>query len=283
MVIVAGIGSALINAITNVYLKKLFDNGSIRELAPLNFFLNAIMLLIFCPFFYYFNPSPRAVVILLGIFILDTLANYFFYLAIESSEVSYTSIFMSLSPIFTLFIATFFISVISINTLIAIVGILSSIYILNLNSQTSALEPFKNLFQSRNYYGILIAAFTGAGAVLTKIAFNEDMINPATLYMFRSIFIFIIFTILFRPNISNLSPKIVLNVWIRAVFVLLHILIYYYAISLGNVVIASTVSNTYPAFILILSYIMFKEKITIQKSTAILMIIFFISLLNFSL
>lgn len=283
MVIFIGISAAFFSALTNVYLKKLFNSGTINELAPLNFFLNAIMMVIFSPLFYYFNPSLKGIIILIEIFILDTLANYFYYVAIESTEVSYTSIFMSLSPMFTLMISTPIISVLPLKSLICVIGIILSIYILNIGSNLSIYEPVKNIFVGKNYLGLVVAFFTGTGAVFTKIVFEEGVINPATLYLFRSVFIFSVLTIILKPKLNNLTSKIIMGTWFRAILVICHLLLYYYAISFGNVVIASTVSNIYPAFVLILSYFMFKEKITLQKWAAILSILFFITLLNYTI
>lgn len=279
MIILVGLGSAFFAAVTNVYLKKLFCNASTNELAPLNFTLNTVTILFLFPFFGGIKISVSNVFLILAVLILDFLANYFYYNAIEHNEVSYVSIFSSLSPVFTLLIYTIFIDFISLKALIAILGIIISIYILNLNGKASIYEPFLNIFKNKNYYGLLIAFFLGCSAIFTKEIFNNNITNAFTLYFLRSVFLSILFSILLKPKFNKINMQTVIHTWIRSLFVIVHLLLYFYALSLGNVVVASTVSNSYPLFVLILSYFMFKEKITVQKFGSIICMLFCMVLL----
>lgn len=283
MVVLVGIGSALFLSLVNVFLKKLFQKISSRELAPLSFFLASVTMLIFSPFYYHFEYTLNTVIILSIIFILDAIANYLYYRAIESYEVSYESVFMSLSPIFTLLVFTLFIDMISLKALISVIGILISVYILNLDHRASILEPFANIFKDKHYLGLLNAVFVGVSAILIKLVFEEGTINPPTLYLFRSIAVFFIISIMLNPRPKKIKAEIIFSAWGRVLFIIGNFLLYLYAISLGNVVVATTVSSIYPAFILIFSYFMFKEKITVEKGISILSILFFIVILNYSI
>lgn len=282
MQILIGIGSALCIAIVNVFLKKLFEKVSSREVAPLSFLLAFLTMLVFSPLYFHFNYSLKTLIILLIVFTIDTIANYLYFRAIESCEVTYSSVFMSLSPIFTLLIFTIFIDRISFRSLIAAVGIVFSVYILNLNHKGSLLEPFVNIFRNKHYMGLLYAVFAGGSAVFIKLLFNEGTINPPTLYLLRCLVIFLMISAVLRPRLNKIDLHTVILTWYRVIFVIGNFLLYLYAISLGNVVVATTVSSIYPAFILAFSYFMFKEKITIEKGFAILSIIIFVATLNYS-
>jgi len=282
MVVLIGVGSALCLAIVNVFLKKLSEKVSSRELAPISFFLAFITMLIFSPFYFHFEYSLRMVIILFMIFIFDAIANYLYYHAIENCEVTYASVFMSLSPVFTLLIFTIFINAVSLKTLICIIGIILSIYVLNLDHRSSLIEPFVSISKDKHYLGLLNAIFVGVSAVLTKVVFSEAIINPPTLYLFRSLIIFFIISIMFNPRPKKINFNIIISAWVRVLFIIANFLLYLYAILLGNVVVASTVSSIYPVFVLIFSYFMFKEKITIEKFAAIILILYFIIMLNFN-
>ena len=64
MVVLIGVSSAVCLAIVNVFLKKLSQKVSSRELAPLSFFLASITMLVFSLFYFYFKYSLRMVIIL---------------------------------------------------------------------------------------------------------------------------------------------------------------------------------------------------------------------------
>lgn len=282
MIILIALGSALMIAVVNVLLKKLYQTASSRELAPLNFLQIVIIMTLFMPFFYYFKPSGYVIALMLIICILDSLANYFYFKSIEYGEVSYVSIFMSLSPVFTLLIFTALVDFISIRTLIGILGIIFSIYFLNLNDKKNLLEPFLNLTKNKNYYGIINAFLVGSSAVLIKLLFSTNAINPPTFFTLRCAFVFLAMLIILKPRWSLITKQIVIDSSIRSLFVIGNFLLYLYAVNFGNVVVAATLVNTYPIFVIILSYIMFKEKITAKKFSAILSVLFFIFILSYT-
>lgn len=279
MVLVVGFGAALINAVMNVFLKVLFNNASTKELAPLSFLLGFITMAFFSPIYFHFIYSLNTIIILLLIFILDSFANYFYYRSIEVSEVSYVSIYLSLSPIFTLLVSTFIINILPLSFIIAVAGIVMSIYTLNLNGGTGIVDPFLDIFKNKNYLGLFAAIFFGVSAVLTKVVFDSNSINPSTLFLFRSAFIFLVFLLLMRPKFWQLDFNTVILAWVRVLFIIGYMLLYLYAISFGNVVTAVTISSIYPMFVLMFSHFLFKEKITFQKTASILSVLAFTLLL----
>lgn len=282
MVILSGVGSAFFLALTNIYLKKLFDNASTKEIAPLNFMLIAVNMTMFAPLYLSFKYSFNVVVFLIILFTLDAIGNYFYYKAIENNKVSYASVFMSISPIITLLISSFLIEKISLKSLIAVIGIMISIYILNLEHRTTLYEPFINIFKNKNYFGLISAVFSGTTAVLIKHAFNQQHINPPTLYLFRSIIIFGVLAIALKPQFNKYDNKTFLSIWVRSLLSIASFLLYLYSISSGSVIVATAVSNIYPAFIIIFSYILFGEKISKYKGGAVISILFFIVILSYN-
>lgn len=282
MIILIALGSAFMISIVNVLLKKLYQQASSRELAPLNFIQIVIIMAVFMPFFYSFKPSAYVLAIMLIICILDSLANYFYFKSIEYGEVSYVSIFMSLSPVFTLLIFTILVDFVSIRTLIGILGIICSIYFLNLNDKKNLLEPFLNLTKNRNYYGIINAFLVGCSAVMVKLLFSTNAINPPTFFTIRCTFVLVAMIIFLKPRWALITKQIFLESLMRSFFVIGNFLLYLYAVMYGNVVVVTTLVNTYPIFVIIFSYLLFKEKITVKKSSAILSVLFFIFVLSYT-
>lgn len=272
--------SATMAAVINILLKKMYQEFSSRELAPLNFIQIFVLMLIFSPLFFYLKPSPYVIFLMLSIFVVDTLANVFYFKSIEYGEVSYVSIFMSLSPVFTLLISTLLVDFISFRSLICILGILISIYFLNLADMKNPVEPFLALTKNKNYYGIINAILVGLSAVLVKLLFLTNATNPPTYFMLRCGFIFIFISIFLKPRWNIVNKSMFIKSGMRSLFVIGNLLLYLYAVMFGNVVIATTLVNTYPIFIIIFAYFFLKEKITARKLAAISSVLFFIFILS---
>ena len=88
--------------------------------------------------------------------------------------------------------------------------------------------------------------------------------------------------IILRPRWKLITKSIIVQSWVRTFFVIVNFLLYLYAVMLGNVVIVTTLVNTYPIFVIVFSYFLFKEKITAKKLAAILSVMFFISILSYT-
>ncbi|MGE5328433.1 MAG: EamA family transporter [Deltaproteobacteria bacterium] len=282
MITFIALGSAFAIAIVTVFLKKLFEQASARELAPLSFLQITLTLAPFSFFFFKLQLSTYTLLLITAICIIDSLSNYYYFKGIELNEVSYFSIFMSLSPIFTLILVSIFIDYVSIKTIFAIICIIISIYLMNLKNSKNLFEPFCALTINHSYYGLSYALLTGVSAVLFKLLFSINTTNPPTIFMIRCAFVFCISVILLKPRWSLITKSVLLQSWLRALFVIANFLLYLYAIMYGNVVIAITLVNTYPIFVIIFSHMLFKEKITARKLAAIFSVLFFIFILSYT-
>lgn len=280
MVIILGLLCSIGIAVANIYLKVLFKGISTREVAPLSLFLTAITMIFIVPFFYKLNLTYHLIIFMLFAFVFDTLGIYYSFKAIENSHVTYASILGSLAPIFTLLIYSLFLGQISIKTLVGIIGVIVSVFFINLQETKLWYEPFIKLFKDKNYYGLLWAFFSGVGVIFTKQALTTGNINVMTLYTLRTWFIALAFLIVLKPDFSLYKPRIVFLTWTRTIVIIINSLLLFFAVYFGNVVVASTLSYTFPIFVIIMSRIIFKEKIQIHKVIATITAVAFITLIT---
>lgn len=259
--------SAVIGAAADVYAKGILDGVDTKSFVTMNFIALAIIMTVVGPFNFRFS-GINALFILVPIFILDGVSNYLLFDALKNGEVSHVSPLSSLEPLFAMVFSTiFFPSFVSSKVALAVMGIVFAVYFLNLYG--GPLAPFRALGKKYNMYAIIGAASFGLTAILSKITM-ESYVNVYTLFWLRAIFILLMFLIAFGFRFDGKKfPKI----FSRALLVSIQWILAYTAIGIGNVVAAVAVSQTIPIFVLLFAGFFYKEKITLQKVIAVLVII----------
>lgn len=259
--------SAVIGAVADVYAKGILDGIDTKSFVTMNFLSLAIITTVIVPFNFSFS-GEGAFYILVPIFVLDWAANYLLFDALKNGEISHVSPLSSLEPLFAMvFSMAILPSFLSSKVAVAVIGIVSAVYFLNLYG--GPLEPFKSLGRKHNIYAIAGAACFGLTAVLSKIAM-EYHVNVYTLFWLRSIFILAMFLAVFGFRFDGKKFR---GIFSRAVLVSIQWILAYTAIGAGNAVIAVAVSQTIPIFVLFMAYFMYGEKITAQKVVAVLVIV----------
>lgn len=271
-IILLALSSAFIGAVADVYAKGILNGIDTRSFVALNFVSVAIVTSAIVPFFFELSLPALAIPIFLGIFVVEAIANYFAFDALKAGEVSHVSPLIGLTPLFTLIFSSIAIpSAVTPKILVAALGIISSVYFLNLYG--SPLEPLRSLGKKYNFMTIIAACCYGISTILAKFALDiHAFTNVVTLFWIRTLALTLIYLLLFRRSLVFPKEK-VRPVFLRSVLVTAQWLLLLTAVSLGNVVIASSLGETIPVFVLFLAYFAYREKITPQKLLAVLIII----------
>lgn len=271
-VITIALLSAFVGAIADVYAKGILNSTDTRSFVTMNFVSMAFVMTLVGPFFFELSLTGLAIPLLVGIFLLDAAANYFAFDALKNGDVSHVSPLVALAPMFTLMFSTALLpSSVSIKVVVGVIGIVSSIYFLNLYG--NPWEPFRTLKRKDNLFGIVSAGLFGLSAVLSKFALSiYEVTNVLTLFWIRSVVVTLIFLLVFR-NALHFEKKTGTKIFMRAILVIGQWLLYLTAISEGNVVVASSAAETVPVFILFMAYFAYREKITKQKLAAVSIVV----------
>ena len=175
---------------------------------------------------------------------------------------------ISLGPIFTLLIAL--LPPLSERpSLMATVGVfvtLAGIYILNATkSKEGLLEPIKSLFRNRASFLMMVSVLTNSVVIVfDKLAINNTLPQNTTFTLFieNLMVIFGLLPLLYVRN-KKFYRQITSN---TKLFLLLGILnafstiLAFWAVGGGNVGLVATVLKTQVLFVLLFSYITFKDK-----------------------
>ena len=270
--------SALFSAVASISAKILLKNIAPQNILSVNFFTMTATLLLFSPLFYFFEATLFAMIILCGLALLDTLANYFYFKTFKNNEASVATPILAVAPIFTIFFG-----LVLINDTTSWNNFFLSILIIFLIIFFTA--DFKNFkkFQTKTLFPALSAAILfGLSAIPAKfLLHNLQVINAPTLYMFRSGFIALFSLIIFNFKIQDLSQKEYRFLFLRTLFVIGQWICLYRAMTFINAGVALTISSTAPIFVFFLSAIFLREKISWKKFFAAITILIATFLFDF--
>ena len=118
------------------------------------------------------------------------------------------------------------------------------------------------------------AMLFGISAIPSKmLLIQTDIINPPTFYLFRAGVISFFSLLFFGLPIKNISLKKYGILSFRSVLVLGQMMLYYYALSLGNAGVTGTLSNITPIFAFVLGIIFLHEKPAWKKAVIAILIL----------
>ena len=280
----AGLASAFFGAISNVLAKYVMGFATAREYVALNFAVIFLILIPFAPFFFSLQLSILSVSIVLIASFVDGLANYFYFKAFEINDSVTASIFLSLSPLFTLLLLPlmdFGQSQFSSTDMLGVLVIVTGIIVLNWEMQKRSDEKH----QKKNIITILVPILAsllfGANIYLIKYILNQGIANSFTYYFVRALIISILMFITLRPTLNWITSKRLGIAAGRSSLVIVQWMFMLYALQLGNPVIVKAVSDTSPLFVIVLAGIFLKEKITAMKILGAMIVIAGLILLTF--
>ena len=259
---ILALGSAIFASMANIIARVLLKDIKASSVIGVYFAIMAVTMLVLSPLFYHFEYSPKSIMLLLSIVLIDIIANYFYFKTFEKSEASVATPLLSIAPLFT-FILSYFIlgESVDVKTLLLSLTIVFLIiwfgYVPNSKYTKETLRP------------AIIASFLfGLSAIPTKELLSEvDVINAPTLYMFRAALIAIIALLIFKTK-TNISVKQYRLMFFRGLIVITQWVLLYYALTKGAAGVTMTISNTAPIFVFIFSIIILNEKPTLKKMLA---------------
>ena len=121
---------------------------------------------------------------------------------------------------------------------------------------------------------ILSSLLFGISAIPSKYLLSTlDAINAPTLYMFRAGLIGLFAMLFLNFPLQNISIRQYRIIFFRGLFVIAQWVLLYFALSRGNAGVTVTLANITPIFVFILSAFFLKEKPTIKKVAASILVL----------
>ncbi|MBC8509736.1 MAG: DMT family transporter [Anaerolineales bacterium] len=274
--ILFGLASAFFGALSNVLAKLVMNFSNARDYSAVNFAIIFLLLIPFTPFFFNLEFSIVAVLLVLAASFVDGLANYFYFKAFEINDSVTASIFLSLSPVFTLLLLPFIDFAQNQFTLIDVLGVLTIVFgIIALNWEIQrGLQPGSKNESIKTLLVPILASFLfGANIYLIKYIFNLEIANSFTYYFVRAFIISVMMFGFLRPNLAWITPKHISIAAGRSSLVIIQWMFLLYALNLGNPVIVKAVSDTSPLFVIVFAFIFLKEKLTRLKILGVIIVI----------
>lgn len=263
----AALSMALISGIFTILSKH-----ALKKIDPIVFYWAAIL---------FSTPFILPLVIKEGIpelnhkFFIGVIASVIFYTVskiifnkiIQKNNLSEVYPIISLSPIFALIFSIFILSEkYSIAEFIAIAVTLLGAYILNISRvKEGLLEPFKLLFKNKISFWMLVSvALVGIVSVFDKLAINNTFPqNESFAILTENIIIIVCFLPWVIIKNKTVLPQIVSNI---KIFVLIGFLmaastlLAFLALGNGEAGLVTSVFRTQVFFVLLFSYIFFKDR-----------------------
>lgn len=274
--IIIGLASALFGALSNVLAKFVMNFSNARDYIAVNFSIIFLLLIPFTPFFFSLQLSFSAVLLVMLASLIDGVANYFYFKSFEINDSVTASIFLSLSPLFTLLLLPLidleqnhFAYVDALGVLMIVFGIIVLNWDLQRGRQArSSDKNFKALIVP-----ILASFLFGANIYLIKYILNQDIANPFTYYFVRAFIIVVMMVSILRPKIHWTTPKRLGIAAGRSSLVIIQWMFLLYALELGNPAMVKAVSDSSPLFVIGFVVIFLKEKITSLKVVGAMIVV----------
>lgn len=261
---------SFLNAVNSLYAKKISneirDNNSF---IVAQFLYVGVFLALSMPFAFSFHVTVKSVLLLLLIICLDTTSNVLFFKALDHIEVSMLAVYLSLTPFFT-FVLNSILHGFDWHVLLSVVIIVFGVYLLNLKGK-NPLQPFLELKQKGNLFALATAAGYGISMVPTQDLLVGGYFNPPTLFMFRSLGIAALLFVLYRPKVW--FPKQNLHLTLRGLTVVAQWVALLFALRMANGTVVVALAYTSPLFAVFLARMFFKERVTIGKLVACVIIV----------
>ncbi|MBI4452073.1 DMT family transporter [Candidatus Woesearchaeota archaeon] len=255
--------SGLGDAISFAAIKKLGKFDTILTLAAR--YLMALPFILAMFLFYEIPKVKPSFYFILSIDILILFAGmYLLIRSLETSDMSVAIPMLNFSPVFLLFVSYFFLNELpNISGLIGVLIVVAGSYILNIASMRKGyLEPFKEIFNNRGIFYMLIVAFLfSISATISKIGIL--MSNPAYFtfmeYLVSSIVILPFCFSRFAKNSKSIKRKINYLIIIGLSTAAMTVT---YAIAVKYTLISYIISlkRTSIMFSVLIGFFLFKEK-----------------------
>lgn len=262
--------SAFFSAIANILARTLLKDLRSQDILGINFLTMGATLLLISPLFYFFQASAKAMGLVALIGLIDTVANYFYFKTFEKTEASIATPILSLAPGFTFFFGWLFIG----DTVSLLTYLLAALIIVSIIIFSTDFKNFKQFNLDTLKPALISSLLFGISAIPSKILLSRmHAINAPTLYMFRAGFIAFFALLFFQFSIQQISIKHYRIIFGRGLIVITTWVLLYFALSKGNAGVTITLGNITPIFVFILSSLFLREKFTIKKVLASILVL----------
>jgi drug/metabolite transporter (DMT)-like permease len=301
------LASAFCGAMAAMLARKImkYCGQSPDEYIPIHYSILTAMLIPFLPFFYKLNLTPTTGALLCLLYILDLFGNYFYLKSFALQRVYKISAISATAPIFSLMLYPVLGAALGISLSMAqIAGVLVivlGLVIINFKrrpreengdivSETGlfynldlAAHQLKDSMKTRKtLYPVLAAMFMGFSVYLMKYLFNVGATNPYTYYTTRNIVFMVVFLFWLQPNFKEFLGTFENIKWlfIRGIFVIGQWLLLLYAIQLGNPVVSKALGDTIPIFVVVFSYLIWKNRMKPRKILGTVIVVIGVALMT---
>jgi len=278
------LASAIFGALSNVLAKFVMGFAKARDYIAVNFAIIFLLQIPFAPFFFSIQLTFVSVLLVLAASLVDGLANLFYFKSFEINDSVTASIFLSLSPLFTLLLLPlieFGENQFSRTDMLGVLVIVLGIIILNWEMQKGSGKKYQRKSIVAILVPILASLLFGTNIYLIKYILNQGIANSYTYYFVRAFIISILMFITLRPTLGWITSKRLGIAAGRSTLVIAQWMFMLYALQLGNPVIVKAVSDTSPLFVIVLAGLFLKEKFTSLKVVGAIIVIGGLILLTF--
>lgn len=266
--IFVGLASALFGAMSNVLAKLVMGFANARDYIAVNFAIIFFLLIPFAPFYFSLESSLSAIGTVLAASMIDGLANYLYFKAFEINDSVTASIFLSLSPLFSLLLLPFLnLGSFGFSILDALGVVLIVMGIVILNWELQGKRHSSQRAKKRRFWGapILASFLFGTNIYLIKFIFNQGFVNAYSYYFIRAFIIALLMIVALKPNLNWISPKRLGLATGRSSLVITQWMLMLSALQLGNPAIVKAASDTSPLFVILIAFLFLKEQISKSK------------------
>jgi len=280
---ILALGSAFFSAVSNILARTILKDIKTKNILGLNFLMMTGVLALFSPWFFKINISFKyagtfsvTILLVLLISIIDLISNYFYFRSFEESEASVVTPILSLSPGFIFVFSWFFLDDI-VNYVQILFACLIIVVIIFISTDLKNIKSIKKL----NIYPSLMASLLFAlSAIPTKYLLSNEFINAPTLYEIRGAVIGLFAIMFFGSGIEEMKSYHFRYLFIRSLFVIIQWLLLYAALIKGSAGISYTLANTTPIFVIILGVFFLKEKLSLRKIIATVLVLILAMMIN---
>ncbi len=202
----------------------------------------------------------------LGGLLTPGLVRLFYYNGLKKLGTQVNSSIFSIYPLYTAFLAVFFLSeILTLQNWIGIISITIGVIIVELSFQAN---NGNNKSLKRNLISPIMGGLTlGLSAILRKFAldlFNAPVFGVAVAYTF-SFLLYTIMLVSFRQRKQELSLKRDLHLfWLAGVGQAISWILSFYALSLENASLITPLLSTEPLFVVLLAYVYLRGQETVS-------------------
>ena len=224
-------------------------------------------------FFWRIDPAamePKSIVLFFLVIFFSTIANLLVFYSLKGEKVGNLEPARVLEPLFVILLAIVF-SFFAENLYERNFKIIIPALVASLALILSHIKKYHLQFNPYFVAAIIGSFFFALELVISRLVL--DFYSPVTFYFLRSLSIFLLSLLIFRPNFKKLDKGVRWQIFLTGIIWVIYRLIIYYGYLKVGVIFTTLLLMLGPIFIYLMAYFILKEKISWQNfATAIVII-----------